>query len=428
MIQLCITAWKASESPSAKVCQNNHGFCLWFRRPAALLSAFRSAASLPEEFSIQSTLDFAPIFIEFGALIIGLAVLSRISRHWSFSSIPLYLIAGLMCGDGSLIPLNLSKNFIQAGAEMGVLLLLFMLGLEYSGEQLKQNLKSGVPAVALDFLLNFPPGLLAGLLLGWKPIAAVLLGGVTFVSSSSIIARLLAESGRMKNPETPIVLSILVLEDLVMAVFLPVMAVFIAGGTPSRIAISLAFAILSTTLVFFVAIRYGRFFNDLLAHQSDETILLSVFGSVLLVSGLVERLHISAAIGAFLVGIAVSGPIAEQSHRLLSPLHDLLAAIFFFFFGLEIDPRSLPPVLLVALALVAITTATKILTGYGASHGFPLCRRTRIRTGLTLIAHGEFSIVIAGLGVAIEPRLGPLAAAYVLLMAIGGPIAARVIR
>ena len=361
-------------------------------------------------------------------MIIGLAVLSRISRHWSVSSIPLYLIAGLMCGDGSLIPLNLSRDFIQSGAEMGVLLLLFMLGLEYSGDQLKQNLKSGVPAVAIDFLLNFPPGLLAGLLLGWKPLPAVLLGGVTFVSSSGIISRLLTESGRMNYPETPMVLSILVLEDLVMAVFLPVTAVLIVGGSPGRIVISIAFAVLSTALVFFVAIRYGRFFNKLLAHQSDETILLTVFGSVLLVSGLVQRLHISAAIGAFLVGIAVSGPIAEQSHRLISPLHDLLAAIFFFFFGLEIDPRSLPPVLLVALALVAATTLTIILTGYWSTHGLPLCRRTRLRAGLTLVAHGEFSIVIAGLGVAIEPRLGPLAAAYVLLMAIGGPIAARVIR
>jgi CPA2 family monovalent cation:H+ antiporter-2 len=389
---------------------------------------FRRAECLAEELPIQSTLDFAPVFIEFGALIIGLAVLSRISRHWSVSSIPLYLIAGLMCGDGSLIPLNLSRDFIQSGAEMGVLLLLFMLGLEYSGDQLKQNLKSGVPAVAIDFVLNFPPGVLAGLLLGWKLLPAVLLGGVTFVSSSGIISRLLTESGRMNYPETPMVLSILVLEDLVMAVFLPVTAVLIVGGSPGRIVISIAFAVLSTALVFFVAIRYGRFFNKLLAHQSDETILLTVFGSVLLVSGLVQRLHISAAIGAFLVGIAVSGPIAEQSHRLISPLHDLLAAIFFFFFGLEIDPRSLPPVLLVALALVAATTLTKILTGYWSTHGLPLCRRTRLRAGLTLVAHGEFSIVIAGLGVAIEPRLGPLAAAYVLLMAIGGPIAARVIR
>jgi CPA2 family monovalent cation:H+ antiporter-2 len=377
---------------------------------------------------IQSPLDFAPIFIELGALIIGLAVLSRLARRWGVSSIPLYLIAGLACGKGSLVPLNLSKGFIQAGAEVGVLLLLFMLGLAYSGEELKQNLRSGLPAVALDFVLNFPPGLLVGFLLGWQLIPAVLLGGVTFVSSSGIIARLLSESDRMKRPETPTVLSILVLEDLVMAVFLPVAAVLIAGGGPTRILISIAAAVISTGLAFFVAIRYGRFFSSLLTHQSDETILLTIFGSVLLIAGLMQRLQISAAIGAFLVGIAISGPITEQSVRLLSPLRDLLAAIFFFFFGLEINPRSLLPVLLVASALAVATTLTKVLTGYWSTYGVKLGLHTRLRAGLTLVAHGEFSIVIAELGVALEPRLGPLAAAYVLLMAIGGPIVACMVR
>jgi CPA2 family monovalent cation:H+ antiporter-2 len=387
-----------------------------------------SEICLPEGVPIQSPLDFAPIFIELGALIIGLAVLSRLARRWGVSSIPLYLIAGLACGKGSLVPLNLSKGFIQAGAEVGVLLLLFMLGLAYSGDELKQNLRSGLPAVALDFVLNFPPGLLVGFLLGWQLIPAVLLGGVTFVSSSGIIARLLSESDRMKRPETPTVLSILVLEDLVMAVFLPVAAVLIAGGGPTRILISIAAAVISTGLAFFVAIRYGRFFSSLLTHQSDETILLTIFGSVLLIAGLMQRLQISAAIGAFLVGIAISGPITEQSVRLLSPLRDLLAAIFFFFFGLEINPRSLLPVLLVASALAVATTLTKVLTGYWSTYGMKLGLHTRLRAGLTLVAHGEFSIVIAGLGVALEPRLGPLAAAYVLLMAIGGPIVARVVR
>jgi CPA2 family monovalent cation:H+ antiporter-2 len=128
------------------------------------------------------------------------------------------------------------------------------------------------------------------------------------------------------------------------------------------------------------------------------------------------------------VGIAVSGPITEQSHRLLSPLRDLFAATFFFFFGLEIDPRSLPPVLLTAVALALVTTLSKILTGYWATRGENLERRLRIRAGLTLVARGEFSIVIAGLGAGIESRLGSLAAAYVLLLAIFGPILARAIR
>ena len=88
--------------------------------------------------------------------------------RWGFSSISIYLLAGLGFGNGGLAPLNLSKSFIQLGAEVGVLLLLFMLGLEYSGEQLKESLSRGWPAGVVDFMLNFPPGLAAGMLLGWN--------------------------------------------------------------------------------------------------------------------------------------------------------------------------------------------------------------------------------------------------------------------
>jgi CPA2 family monovalent cation:H+ antiporter-2 len=372
--------------------------------------------------------DFALIFIELGAAIIGLAVLARIASRWGISSIPLYLLAGLAFGNGGIVPLQLTKGFIQIGAEVGVLLLLFMLGLEYSGEQLKRNLRRDLPAGAIDALLNFPPGFIAGLLLGWKPLPALLLGGITFISSSSIIARVLTELGSLNSPETPTVLSILVFEDLVMAVYLPLVAVLIAGGGAAGMLVSIVIAAGTVMVVLFIAIRYGNSLSGFVAHQSDEVNLLTTLGTALLVAGLAQRLQISAAIGAFLVGIAVSGPLAEQSHRLFSPLRDLFAATFFFFFGLEIDPRILPPVLLVAFTLTVVTTLTKMLTGYWATRGVGLTRPSRLRAGLTLVAHGEFSIIIAGLGVSLEPRLGPLAAAYVLIMAILGPITARLVR
>jgi CPA2 family monovalent cation:H+ antiporter-2 len=280
----------------------------------------------------------------------------------------------------------------------------------------------------IDLLLNFPPGFIAGILLGWSILASVLLGGITLISSSGIIARVLSELDRMNAPETPTVLSILVLEDLMMAVYLPLVAVLLAGGDSTKILVSVGIACSTVLVVLFVATRYGGSLSSFVAHQSDEVVLLTVFGTVLLVAGLAQHLRVSSAIGAFLVGIAVSGPISEQSHRLLAPLRDLFAATFFFFFGLEIDPRSLPPVLLTAVALAVATTLSKILTGYWAARGGNLDRRSRIRAGLTLVARGEFSIVIAGLGAGIEPRLGSLAAAYVLLMAIFGPVLARVVR
>jgi CPA2 family monovalent cation:H+ antiporter-2 len=146
---------------------------------------------------------------------------------------------------------------------------------------------------------------------------------------------------------------------------------------------------------------------------------------VLLVAGLAERFQVSAAIAAFLVGIAVAGPATQKVHRLLAPLHDLFAATFFFFFGLEIDPAALPKALPVALGLGAVTAGTKILTGYWAAKRAGIDRSGALRAGMALVARGEFSMVIAGLGVGLQPALGPLAAAYVLLLAIVGPILAR---
>ena len=371
--------------------------------------------------------DYSRVFIELGGLAVGLAILARIARRLRLSSISLFLIAGLAFGKGGIAPLNLSKDFMHLGAEIGVLLLLFMLGLEYSGEQLTGSLRKGIGGAGIDLLLNFPPGFIAGLLLGWSLLASVLLGGITLISSSGIIARVLSELGRTNSPETPTILSILVLEDLMMAVYLPLVAVLLVGGGPTRILISVGIACSVVLVVLFVATRYGSSLSGFVANQSDEVVLLTVFGSVLLVAGIAQRLQVSAAIGAFLVGIAVSGPITEQSHRLLTPLRDLFAATFFFFFSLEIDPRDLPPVLLVAVALAVLTTGSKILTGFWAT-GKDLDRRSRLRAGLTLVARGEFSIVIAGLGIAIEPRLASLSAAYVLLMAISGPLIARIIR
>jgi CPA2 family monovalent cation:H+ antiporter-2 len=339
----------------------------------------------------------------------------------------LYLLGGLAFGNGGIAPLNLTKDFIQLGSEIGVLLLLFMLGLEYSGENLRQGLRGGIGGAGLDLLLNLPPGFIAGKLLGWALLPSILLGGITLITSSGIVARLLSELGRTSAPETPRVLSILVLEDLMMAVYLPLMAVLLAGGGLETILISVGVACAAVLVVLFVATRYGSTLSSFVAHESDEVLLLTILGTVLLVAGVAQRLQVSAAIGAFLVGIAVSGPITEPSHRLLTPLRDLFAATFFFFFGLEIDPRSLPPVLMTALALAAVTAISKILTGYWGARGPGLDRRSRLRAGFTLVPHGEFSIVIAGLGASIEPRLGSLSAAYVLLLAIFGPILARVI-
>ncbi|HZM23040.1 MAG TPA: cation:proton antiporter [Anaerolineales bacterium] len=367
------------------------------------------------------------IFIELGLAVIGLALLARLASRWGFSAIPLYLLAGLSFGNGGLMPLNFSEDFIHVGAEIGVLLLLFMLGLEYTGSELKESLRRGLPAGLVDLLLNFPPGLICGFILGWQPLASILLGGVTYISSSGVIAKVLNELGRMNKPETSVILSILVIEDLAMAVYLPLVAVLLIGQSWLSGLISILIALVTVSVVLFVAVRYGENISHNISHESNEIILLTTFGMILLIAGIAQRLQVSAAIGAFLVGIAISGPIAERAHDVISPLRDLFAATFFFFFGLQIDPATLPPVILLAVILGLITALTKILAGWWGARRAGIDKAGQLRAGSALVARGEFSIVIAGLGVnaGLDAGLGPLATAYVLFMVLLGPILSR---
>ncbi|MDX3451945.1 cation:proton antiporter [Streptomyces sp. ME02-8801-2C] len=367
------------------------------------------------------------LLIEFGAIILALGLLGRVAARLSFSPIPLYLLAGLAFGEGGLLPLGASEEFIATGAEIGVILLLLMLGLEYTASDLVSNLKSHYPAGLVDFSLNALPGAAAALLLGWGPVAAVVLAGVTWISSSGVIAKVLGDLGRVGNRETPVILSILVLEDLAMAVYLPIVTALVAGVSLAAGSVTLAIALGAAGLVLFVAVRFGRVISRFVSSDDPEKLLLVVLGLTILVAGIAQKLQVSAAVGAFLVGIALSGEVAEGAHTLLSPLRDLFAAIFFVFFGLHTDPASIPPVLLPALALAVVTTGTKIATGYWAARRAGISLRGRWRAGGALVARGEFSIVIAGLAVTagIESDLGPLATAYVLILVVAGPLTAR---
>jgi CPA2 family monovalent cation:H+ antiporter-2 len=367
------------------------------------------------------------LLIEVGALLLAVGMLSRLARRIGLSPIPLYLIAGLAFGHGGLLPLSASAEFIGVGAEIGVILLLVMLGLEYSARELVGNLRTNAPAGLLDGALNALPGAAFALLLGWGPVAALTLAGITWVSSSGVIAKVLGDLGRLTNRETPTILSILVIEDLAMALYLPLLTAMLAHTTLVRGGITVAIAVGAVVLVIFAAARYGNGISALVSARDKEGLLLGVLGLTLLVAGVAGALQVSAAVGAFLVGIALSGEVAHQANALLEPLRDLFAVVFFVFFGLATNPGDLPPVLLPALGLAVVTMATKVLTGYLAARRAGIAVAGRWRAGLALMPRGEFSIVIAGLAVTagIEPRLAPLATAYVLLTVVTGPLLAR---
>jgi monovalent cation:H+ antiporter-2, CPA2 family len=369
----------------------------------------------------------AAVLLELGGMILGLGILGRLAGRLGLSAIPLYLLAGLAFGEGGLLPLVTAQEFIEVGAEVGVILLLLLLGLEYSASELVGSLRSAAPAGLVDLVLNFAPGVVAGLLLGWSGLASLVLGGVTYVTSSGIVAKVLGDLGRIGNRETPVVLSILVVEDLAMAAYLPLLTGLLVGEDLLASALPVGVALGTVALVLVVAVRYGETLSRLVFSPSDEVLLLVILGLTLVVAGAAEQLQVSAAVGAFLVGIALSGEAAEAAQALLTPLRDLFAAVFFLFFGLQTNPRSIPPVALAAAALALVTAATKVATGWWAARRIGVGPRGRWRAGTVLIPRGEFSIVIAGLAVAAgrEPTLGPLATTYVLILAVLGPLVAR---
>lgn len=173
--------------------------------------------------------DVAVAFVEIGLLALVLSLLARLGERLGLSAVPFYLIGGLGLGDGGIVDIGVSEEFVSLGAEIGVLMLLFTLGLEYSGDELQAGLRTGlVPGVA-DAVLNFAPGFVAGIVLDLSVIGSLLLGGVTWVSSSGVVSKVLSDLGRLGNRETPAVLNILVIEDLAMAVYLPVVAALIGG-------------------------------------------------------------------------------------------------------------------------------------------------------------------------------------------------------
>jgi CPA2 family monovalent cation:H+ antiporter-2 len=373
--------------------------------------------------------ETARLLLEIGGIVFVLALLARLARWLGISPIPLYLLGGLAFGQGGILPLVTSDEFIDAGAQIGVVLLLFMLGLEYTGDELVKGLRTTARAGFVDLFASFTPGYLAGLIIGFGPIGSLFLGGVTYISSSGVVAKLLDDLGWTGNRETPIILSILVFEDLAMAVILPILGALALGGTVTGTLGSVFAALTAVVIIISVASRHGERLSRVAFSGSDEVNLLTVFGVTLIVAGIAEQLHVSAAVGAFLVGIGVSGEPADRARALLAPLRDLFAGVFFIFFGLSIDPSTLPAVAGTVVLLALVTGATKAGTGWWATRRVGIGPRGRIRSATALLARGEFSIVIAGLGITagVAGELAPIAAGYVLLMASAGPILARAV-
>lgn len=367
----------------------------------------------------------ATLLLELGVILAALTVLGTIARRFALSPIPLYLLAGLAVGEGGLAPVPAAGDFVETGATIGVVLLLLTLGLEFSIGEFATSLRRHLPSAGVDLVLNAAPGAIAGWLIGLDGVGILALAGVTWISSSGVIARLLSDLRRLGNRETPAVLSILVLEDFAMAAYLPLLAVLATGGTFLQALLGMAIAVSALGFAFVVSYRWGHHVGRLVVHPDNEQLLLRILGLTLIVAALAEFIHASAAVGAFLVGLTLTGEAAERARTVLTPLRDLFAAIFFLAIGVSVDPAALIPMLPVAAVLAVATAATKVLTGQFAARRDGVGRPGQLRAGTALIARGEFSLVIIGLVGASVEALEAVATPYVFILAMVGPVLAR---
>lgn len=366
---------------------------------------------------------------EIGLVLLGLGIAAFIAVKVKLSVVPFYLVIGLALGKGGIVPLELSETFLDTGAQLGAILLLLMLGLEHSGPNLAAAFLERKSIGAIDFFLNAVPGAIIGLVLGWGILGAVVLGGITYVSSSGIASQMMKETGWQRSEVSRRVTTVLVVEDLTLAPYLPLLTTLVAGAGAIAGFLSVAVAVLVTVLALLISFKGEDAFGKLLNTQAQGGLLLTVFGAALFAAGSAELVGFSSAVAAFLVGLALTGEVAYAVRLRLSPLRDLFAALFFLFFGLSVSPAEMLAVLPLALLLTLVGVAGKMYVGWNIARDMSDGNAWK-RAGAFLIPRGEFSIVIAGLAAATSfgGQLQALTITYVLLTSLAASFALRAFR
>ena len=366
------------------------------------------------------------LLAEIGAALLVLGIVAFIANRLKFSVVPLYLLIGLSIGEGGLIPLSLSEEFLNTGAQIGAIMLLLLLGLEYSAYDLAKAFKERKSAGIIDFLANATPGFVLGLLLGWGIGGALALAGITYVSSSGIAAQLIKEMGWRRSEVSKRAIGVLVFEDLALAPYLPLLTSIVLGVSAVSGIISVSLALAITGLVILVSFRGTAKWCKILDPNEPGGLLLTVFGAALLAAGLADMVGFSGVVAAFLIGLLLTGEVAEAARARLSPIRDIFAAIFFLFFGITTNPSDLPAVLPLALLLTVLGIAGKYLVGWWVTRDLTDPLSAWRATGF-LIARGEFSMVIAALAapIVLNLELQALTLAYVILTAFAASVVLR---
>ncbi|MDR5655808.1 cation:proton antiporter [Halodesulfurarchaeum sp. HSR-GB] len=373
--------------------------------------------------------------LELGLLFAAVGLVGALAARIDQSVIPFYILAGMVLNPfvaGRLGPISLETTpFVELGAELGIVLLLLFLGLEFNLDRLLADRARISAAGAIDFAINFGVGLLLGYVLFRAVLPAFLIAGAVYISSSAIISKSLIDLGWIANDEASPILGTLVAEDLLIALYLVVASAMLAGGSDLAETVQSMGVAVGFMLGLLVVVQYGTpVFEALLETNSREFLVLRALGLVVPIAGLGLLLGVSEAVAAFFVGMAFSATgHVSRLETLLEPVRDVFAAIFFFWIGLVTDPLLLGEVLGLIVLAVFLTTPTKLASGYlaGRIYGLNVRRSTRVALGMT--TRGEFTLIIAALALSgaggvlstgLAETIYAFAVGYVLVMSVLG--------
>lgn len=373
------------------------------------------------------------LVLEIGLVLALIVLAGIIAGKLHISIVPIIILIGMAVGpqapDFGIIDFRFiqSASLIEFMGRLGVLFLLFSLGLEFSVKRLfaagPSIFKSGI----IYMVINLGIALVFTLLLGWPVNEILVVLGIMTISSSAIVAKVIVDLKRAANDETEIILGLMMFQDVFVAIYLSIVSGLILSGSTSIIDVLITALIVLAFIigVLFLGHKLVPQLNRWLDVPSDEIFMFIIFASLILVAGLSETLHVAEAIGAMLVGLVLAETEhSERIEHLIVPFRDFFGALFFFSFGLSIDPLSLggavwPALMAVILTLIGNGVAG-IISGRKAGYSY----KASLNIGLTIIARGEFSIILANLAKSggLLAIVQPFAALYVLILAILGPL------
>jgi len=314
-----------------------------------------------------------------------------------------YLLAGMIIGPHISIPLVADPQTVRALSELGVILLMFSLGLEFSIRKLVQVSQKAGAVALFECTIMVSVGYLVGQMLGFTRMESIFTGAITGISSTTIIVKAFQEQ-KVRGRVTELVFGILIIEDLIAIFLLTILTTVSRSGALSPMEILLTamrLAMFLTALIGFGILTVPRAIRAVQKLGQPETTLVASIGICFAAALLAQSFGYSVALGAFIAGslVAESGQQVEIEH-LIRPVRDMFAAIFFVSVGMMIDPMALTEHWRAVLALTLAVIIGKVLavtTGaFLAGHG----RRTAMKAGMSLAQIGEFSFIIASVGVA----------------------------